>query len=111
MTDGPPTYENWQPDYWIDDPEAPEEPWQTLDFMFTMDANNSYGVDNFNFATSHRDLKSLHRQLDKQLKKAAIIPLDMCHLNAQNRAKVLTYLLSLPQEQQDRIKLLVREHL
>ncbi|WP_455934057.1 hypothetical protein [Neisseria sp.] len=41
--------------------------------------------------------------------KADIVPLDMRHLNSMNRHKVLQYVLSLPEEQRKKIRLLVRE--
>nr|DAT12016.1 MAG TPA: CdiA-like protein [Caudoviricetes sp.] len=41
------------------------------------------------------------------MKKADIVPLDLRRLNALNRAKVLGYVLSLPQEQKDRIYIIL----
>ncbi|UOP01923.1 hypothetical protein [Kingella potus] len=47
------------------------------------------------------------KQIQKHLAKADIVPLDLRRLNALNRAKVLGYVLSLPQEQQDKIYIIL----
>lgn len=100
-----------KPDYWVADGKLPKEQWQTLDFMFTEDAKNPYRIENMNRFFAHTEDTWMDKQDNVQahLRKADIVPLDLRRLNAANRARLLAYVLSLPQEQQDRIRLIVKE--
>ncbi|WP_456090413.1 hypothetical protein [Neisseria sp.] len=48
-------------------------------------------------------------KIQEHFDKADIVPLDLRHLNAANRHKLLQYVLSFPEEQRNKIRLLVRE--
>ena len=47
-------------------------------------------------------------KIQEHFDKADIVPLDLRHLNAANRHKLLQYVLSLPKEQRDKVRLLVK---
>lgn len=100
-----------KPDYWITDDKLPKEQWQTLDFMFTEDAKNPYRIEKMNqfFAHTEDAWADKRNNVQQHLRKADIVPIDLRHLNGINRARLLAYVLSLPQEQQDRIRLIVSE--
>ncbi|MCP1659333.1 phage minor head protein [Neisseria perflava] len=96
-----------QPDYLIVSDGLERGNWVSLDFMFTEDVKvarlNQY------FADTDKNWQGKIRQIQSHLEKADIVPLDMRKLTALNRAKLLTYVLSLPKEQRDKIRLLVKE--
>ena len=48
--------------------------------------------------------------IQNHLKKAKVVVIDLRHLNAQNRAKIGAYVASLPEKQQQRIDLIVKEY-
>ncbi|WP_244913394.1 hypothetical protein [Neisseria mucosa] len=48
------------------------------------------------------------KKIQEHFDKADIVPLDLRHLNAANRHKLLQYVLSLPKEQRDKVRLLVK---
>lgn len=98
-----------KPDFWVAVKDLPRSEWQTLDFMFTEDAANEYKIGKFNryFADTAKRWEAQKDQIQDHLKKADIVPLDLRRLNALNRAKVLGYVLSLPQEQKDRIYIIL----
>lgn len=100
-----------KPDYQIVDAAKPKSEWQTLDFMFTEDRANQYRIDNLNrfFAHTEEAWQGKISGIEQHLRKSDIVPLDFRHLNAVNRARLLAYVLSLPEEQQKRIKLIVSE--
>lgn len=49
------------------------------------------------------------KTIQEHLQKADIIPLDFSALNLMNRHRVLQYVLSLPEEQRNKIRILVKE--
>lgn len=98
-------------DYLIVDKTKPREQWTSIDFMFTEDPDNEKSIFNLNkyFFNPEEQWKRKIENIEKHLKKSDMVPLDLRHLNALNRAKLLDYVLSLPKEQQDKIMLLVGE--
>lgn len=100
-----------QPDYMIVSDGLPRGEWVTLDFMYTMDAENQFKIAqiNRNFATDSARWAEQTEKIQKHLAKADIVPLDLRYLNSVNRHKVLQYVLSLPEEQRNKIRLLVEE--
>ncbi|WP_107878524.1 phage minor head protein [Neisseria animaloris] len=88
--------------------DSARETWPTLDFMFTADADNEYKLDRFNRFFAHDEAAWLKTQsnIQKHLKKADIVPLDLRLLNALNRAKVIAYVVSLPEQQRNQITLI-----
>ena len=100
-----------QADYLIVSDDLPREQWQRLDFMFTMPADRPDKIDRMN-RFFDKDGKFSHQSGEIQnhlTRKGDIVPLDMRHLNSINRHKVLQYVLSLPDEQRGKIRLLVRK--
>lgn len=100
-----------QADYLIVSDDLPREKWQWLDFMFTMPADRPDKINLMN-RFFDKDGKFSHQGKEIQnhlARKGDIVPLDMRHLNSINRHKVLQYVLSLPEEQRNKIRLLVRE--
>jgi len=79
--------------------------------MFTEDAKNPYRIEKMNqfFAHTEDAWADKRNNVQQHLRKADIVPIDLRHLNGINRARLLAYVLSLPQEQQDRIRLIVSE--
>lgn len=99
-----------QADYLIVSDGLPREKWPRLDFMYTMSADRTDKIERIN-RFFDRDGTFGHQAAEIQNHlnhKGDIIPLDMRHLNSINRHKVLQYVLSLPEEQRKKIKLLVR---
>lgn len=99
-----------QADYLIVSDGLPREKWPRLDFMYTMSADRTDKIERIN-RFFDKDGKFSHQAAEIQNHlnhKGDIIPLDMRHLNSINRHKVLQYVLSLPEEQRKKIKLLVR---
>ena len=101
------------PDFYIVDAEKPKEEWITIDFMYTEDTSNPYKIEKFNqfFAHSTQSWNAKMDGIQKHLAKADIVPFDLRPLNQRNRMKLIAYVLSLPQEQQKKIQLLVSESL
>lgn len=99
------------PDYLVEDASIPKEDWQSIDFMFTEDAQSLGNIQKLNDYFCHTPESWTRKQINiqKHLQKADIVPLDLRHLSAVNRAKLLTYVLSLPEEQRNRIYLMVGE--
>ena len=97
------------PDFLVADKDLPREQWQTLDFMFTEDPTNEYKIGKFNqhFAHTAKRWQEQKNQIQAHLAKADIVPLDLRRLDALNRTKVLGYVLSLPQEQKDKIYIIL----
>lgn len=93
------------PDFMVVADGAPET-WPTLDFMFTADLSNEYKINGFNIHVS-KMWDDVAGNIQKHLKKADIVPLDLRPLNALNRAKVITYVVSLPEEQRNKITLIL----
>ncbi|QRQ81834.1 Mu transposase C-terminal domain-containing protein [Paralysiella testudinis] len=100
-----------KPDYYITDNKLPKKQWQTLDFMFTADIDDTKSIHNLNrfFAHTTDGWKDKQRRIQLHLLKSDIVPLDLRHLNTENRARLLSYVLSLTKEQQNQIKLIVSE--
>lgn len=95
-----------QPDFLIEVEDTPREQWQTLDFMYTWDADDLFKIGKLNDSII-RGMERQIAQIESHLQKADIVPLDFRRLNAVSRHKILEYVLSLPKEQRDRIRLLV----
>ena len=98
-----------KPDFWVVEKDLPREQWQKLDFMYTEDQTNEYKIGRLNqyFADTVERWEAQKDQIQNHLEKAHIVPLDLRRLNALNRVKVLGYVLSLPQEQKDRIYIIL----
>lgn len=98
-------------DYLIVDKSKPIEQWTSIDFMFTMDKDNQYSIERRNFfLVNNPDFwHAQYTKIQEHFKKADIVPLDARHFNAYNKAKLISYVLSLPKAQQNRIWLLVKE--
>lgn len=99
------------PDFLIMEKGVARDKLTTIDFMYTMDTDNDYKIAKFNeyFAKNAEHWGKTKDRIQEHLQKADIVPMDLHHLNALNRAKLLRYVLSLPKEQIDKIRLLVRE--
>ncbi|MCS4534248.1 phage minor head protein [Neisseria montereyensis] len=93
------------PDFMVVTDGTPET-WPTLDFMFTADLSNEYKINGFNIHVS-KMWDDVAGNIQRHLKKADIVPLDLRPLNALNRAKVITYVVSLPEEQRNKITLIL----
>lgn len=88
-------------DYWVDDT-------QKLDFMFTMHGYPQRKIDNLNKFFAHNDEAWNAKKDDiiKHLNKADIVPLDLRYLTDENRSKIIDFVLSLSQEQRQKIILI-----
>ena len=88
-------------DYWVDGK-------QKLDFMFAMYGYDQFKIDKFNeyFAKNDFFWQKQVNDIQKHLMKADIVPLDLRYLADKNISKVQDYVLSLPQEQQNRLILI-----
>ena len=86
--------------------EGARDVWPTLDFMFTADLANEYKLRGFNANVANK-WDAVERNIQKHLNKADILPLDLRPLNALNRAKVIAYVVSLSEEQRNKITLIL----
>lgn len=100
-------------DFWIVDNNKPQAEWQTLDFMFTMDADKPYHILNMNknITKTSRKVLMLKENLINHAEKSDIVPLDMRYLNDKNRTLIINFLLTLPLEKRNQFYLLVEESL
>jgi prophage muMc02, F protein len=96
-----------QADYLIVSDGKPREEWVTLDFMFTENPDHAELMNRY-FAHTTDAWKGKVDKIQEHFDKADIVPLDLRHLNAANRHKLLQYVLSLPKEQRDKVRLLVK---
>ena len=96
-----------QADYLIVSDDLPREEWVKLDFMFTENPDHAELMNRY-FAHTADAWKGKVDKIQEHFDKADIVPLDLRHLNAANRHKLLQYVLSLPKEQRDKVRLLVK---
>ena len=96
-----------QADYLIVSDDLPREKWVTLDFMFTENPERAELMNRY-FAHTAGAWNTKVDKILEHFDKADIVPLDLRHLNAANRHKLLQYVLSLPKEQRDKVRLLVK---
>ena len=96
-----------QADYLIVSDGKPREEWVTLDFMFTENPDHAELMNRY-FAHTAYAWKGKVDKIQEHFDKADIVPLDLRRLNAANRHKLLQYVLSLPKEQRDKVRLLVK---
>lgn len=96
-----------QADYLIVSDDLPREQWVKLDFMFTENPEHAELMNRY-FAHTADAWKGKVDKIQEHFDKADIVPLDLRHLNAANRHKLLQYVLSLPKEQRDKVRLLVK---
>ena len=96
-----------QADYLIVSDDLPREEWAKLDFMFTENPERAELMNRY-FAHTAGAWNTKVDKIQEHFDKADIVPLDLRHLNAANRHKLLQYVLSLPKEQRDKVRLLVK---
>ena len=96
-----------QADYLIVSDDLPREQWVKLDFMFTENPEHAELMNRY-FAHTAGAWNTKVDKIQEHFDKADIVPLDLRHLNAVNRHKLLQYVLSLPKEQRDKVRLLVK---
>lgn len=96
-----------QADYLIASDDLPREEWVKLDFMFTENPERAELMNRY-FAHTVGAWNTKVNKIQEHFDKADIVPLDLRHLNAANRHKLLQYVLSLPKEQRDKVRLLVK---
>lgn len=92
------------PDFMVVSDGLPET-WLTLDFMFTADVKNEYKLNAFNVHLL-KYWDDVVENIQKHLRKADIVPLDLRPLTAMNRAKIIAYVVSLDEEQRNKITLI-----
>ena len=96
------------PDYWIVDPDKEKAEWLMIDWMFTEEKPFKIKKMNENFIENGAWENKVER-IEEHFEKADIIPLDLRRLTNKNRAKLLSYVLSLTIEKRNKIKLIVGE--
>ena len=96
------------PDYWIVDPDKEKAEWLKIDWMFTEEKPFKIKKMNENFIGNGAWENKVER-IEEHFEKADIIPLDLRRLTNKNRAKLLSYVLSLTIEKRNKIKLIVGE--
>ena len=96
-----------QADYLIVSDDLPREEWAKLDFMFTENPERAELMNRY-FAHTAGAWNTKVDKIQEHFDKADIVPLDLRHLNAANRHKLLQYVLSLQKEQRDKVRLLVK---
>lgn len=83
---------------------------QKLDFMYTMYGEKPEKIEKYNRFFAHTDeaWKSKIKGIQKHLTKADIVPMDLRYIiDAQNHVKLISYVLSLPKEQQQKIVFII----
>ncbi len=89
----------------ITDGMKPDE-WPTIDFMMTVD--NDKAKIGMNAMLKHpkkgrKAWDNLKLNIQKHLEKSDVVPIDLRHLDDENRLKIMIYVLSLSKEQQKQI--------
>ena len=95
-------------DYLISDPNLPKEKWLRLDFMYVTEPFKLEKM-NYYFQKTEEIWSGQMKTIQEHLQKADIVPLDFSALNPINRHRVLRYVLSLPEVQRNKIRILVKE--
>lgn len=95
-------------DYLISDPSLPKEKWPRLDFMYVTEPFKLEKM-NYYFQKTEEIWSGQMKTIQEHLQKGDIVPLDFSALNPINRHRVLRYVLSLPEEQRNKIRILVKE--
>ena len=91
------------PDFLIVDDTKPREEWESLDFMFALekDANVAEFLRSFN--KSKKLWEDAKAGILKHLEKADIVPMYIKYFDNETLVKILGFVLSLPENQRDRI--------
>ena len=76
--------------------------------MFTMLIDDIKGIAAMNYAISEhkrhaRNWRVLQEQIIEHIERSDIVPLDLRHWNDENRTKIIKFVLSLTNEQQQKI--------
>ncbi len=79
--------------------------WLTLDFMFTLEPKSNVAEFNRSFHRSEKAWEKRKERILQHLNKADIIPMYLKHMDAQTYVKIISFVLSLPQELQQKIVL------
>ena len=95
-------------DYLISDPNLPKEKWPRLDFMYVTEPFKLEKM-NYYFQKTEEIWSGQMKTIQEHLQKADIVPLDFSALNPINRHRVFQYVLSLPEVQRNKIRILVKE--
>ena len=95
-------------DYLISDPNLPKEKWLRLDFMYVTEPFKLEKMNHY-FQKTEEIWSGQMKTIQEHLQKADIVPLDFSALNMTNRHRVLQYVLSLPEVQRNKIRILVKE--
>lgn len=95
-------------DYLISDPNLPREKWLRLDFMYVTEPFKLEKMNHY-FQKTEEIWSGQMKTIQEHLQKADIVPLDFSALNPINRHRVLQYVLSLPEVQRNKIRILVKE--
>lgn len=100
-----------QPDFYEQEIDAQLNRQRTVDFMYTAEDFSDFKVMkmNENIAKTPERWEDEKDNIQKHLRKADIVPLDLRRLTALNRSLIINYVLSLPEEQRSRIELIVRK--
>lgn len=87
-------------DYWVTDTG------QKLDFLFTMYGEKPIRIEKYNQFFAHTDdaWKGKIATIQHHFDKADIVPMDLRYItDVKNRVKLISYVLSLPKEQQKKV--------
>jgi len=95
-------------DYLISDPNLPKQKWLRLDFMYVTEPFKLEKMNHY-FQKTDEIWSGQIKTIQEHLQKADIVPLDFSALNMMNRHRVLQYVLSLPEVQRNKIRILVKE--
>ena len=80
--------------------------WETLDFMFTLEPGANKMEFNRSFNKSGKAWEKRKTRIMQHLEKADIIPMYLKHMDTETRVKILSFVLSLPQEYRKKIVLI-----
>lgn len=91
------------PDFAKKDHQLPVKEWLTLDMMYTIE--NGSNIEAYLHSLTKSDI-AWQKQKDNilaHIAKSDIVPLDLRHFDAQRLVKMIAFVLSLPQEQRQKI--------
>lgn len=80
--------------------------WKTLDFMFTLEPGANKTEFNRSFNKSGKAWEKRKARIVQHLEKADIIPMYLKYMNTETRVKIISFVLSLPQEYRKKIVLI-----
>lgn len=93
-------------DYAVVDLEQEPMAWVTLDFMFTLEPDANKTEFNRSFYKSDKAWEKRQKRIIQHLAKADFVPMYLKHLDSNALVRIISFVLSLPKDLQEKIILI-----